>query len=308
MTRILTRAACLLLISTPTCSTSTSQSDTPGAPSAPSTILLQTIVTRIQRRSSSLQPALGQYTDMGAMITRALEINGTRNGFNGAPPAKLTTTDGRIIEFFAAHQPGDEQRRQGQPVDLLVVDEAAQFLWSQIQLMMGWVRSTDPNQRCRTLLASNPPLSSEGLWMVEEFAPWLDPSHPTPAAPGELRWYISDEHGKSVEVDTPEPREVDGHMVTPQSRTFIPAGLKDNPFLSRTQYKQQLDNLPAERGRRSVTATSPRCARTTWPRSSRVSGSTPRSAAGSPYRRPVCRCAPWGWTWLPAVRTTPCWP
>ncbi len=122
-----------------------------------------------------------QYTDMGAAVTRALEINGTRAGFNGAPPAKLTTPDDRIIEFFAAHQPGDEQRRQGQPVDLLVIDEAAQFLWSQIRLMMGWVRSTDPDQRCRTLLASNPPLSSEGIWMVEEFAPWLDPSHPDPA-------------------------------------------------------------------------------------------------------------------------------
>ena len=47
-----------------------------------------------------------QYTDMGAMITRALEINGTRNGFNGAPPAKLVTPDQRILEFFAAHQPG----------------------------------------------------------------------------------------------------------------------------------------------------------------------------------------------------------
>ncbi len=74
-----------------------------------------------------------QYTDLGAMITRALKINGTRQGFNGAPPAKLVTPDGRTLEFFAAHQPGDEQRRQGQPVDLLFIDEAAQFLWNQIK-------------------------------------------------------------------------------------------------------------------------------------------------------------------------------
>jgi hypothetical protein len=110
--------------------------------------------------------------------------------------------------------------------------------------MMGWVRSTDPSQRCRTVLASNPPLSSEGVWMVEEFAPWLDPTHPHPAKPGELRWYVSDEHGKSMEVPGPEEIEVGGHMVKPQSRTFIPAGLKDNPFLSRTSYKDRLDNLP----------------------------------------------------------------
>ncbi len=187
-----------------------------------------------------------QYTDLGALIKRALDINGTRIGFNGAPPAKLTTPDNRTLEFFAAHQPGDEQRRQGQPVDFLFVDEAAQFLWSQITLMQGWIRSTDPDQRCRTVLASNPPLTSEGAWMVEEFAPWLDPPHPNPAKSGELRWYVSDEHGKSKEVGGPEEIEVERHMVKPLSRTFIPASLKDNPFLSRTQYTQQLDNLPAE--------------------------------------------------------------
>jgi hypothetical protein len=187
-----------------------------------------------------------QYTDLGALTARAIQINGTRAGFNGAPPAKLLTTDGRLLEFFAAHQIGDEQRRQGQPVDLLGVDEAAQFAWRQIQLMLGWNRSVDPNQRCRAVLATNPPISSEGAWLVEEFAPWLDPAHPDPAKPGELRWYISDEDGRSVEVESPEEREIAGHIVKPLSRTFIPAGLKDNPFLSRTQYKTRLDNLPAE--------------------------------------------------------------
>jgi len=185
-----------------------------------------------------------QYTDLGALQQRAIDINGTRAGFNGAPPAKLLATDGRLIEFFAAHQPGDEQRRQGQPVDLLAIDEAAQFLWSQIQLMIGWNRSTDPNQRCRCVLASNPPISSEGAWMIEEFAPWLDPAHPNPAKAGELRWYVSDEDGKSVEVEGPEQREIAGHMVLPLSRTFVSAGLRDNPFLARTGYKQKLDNMP----------------------------------------------------------------
>ena len=185
-----------------------------------------------------------QYTDLGAMTMRAIMINGTRAGFNGAPPAKLTATDGRLLEFFAAHQPGDEQRRQGQPVDFLGIDEAAQFLWQQIQLMLGWNRSTDPEQRCRCVLASNPPITSEGAWMVEEFAPWLDPAHPNPAKPGSLRWYITNEDGKSVEVEGAEEREIAGHMVKPLSRTFIPAGLKDNPFLARTGYKTRLDNLP----------------------------------------------------------------
>ena len=40
-----------------------------------------------------------QYTDLNSMIKRALEINGTREGFNGAAPAKLRTPDGRTIEL-----------------------------------------------------------------------------------------------------------------------------------------------------------------------------------------------------------------
>src|SRR5258707_15325587 len=50
-----------------------------------------------------------QYTDLGAMTQRAIEINGTRSGFNGASPPKLRTRDGRVIEFGATAKAGDEQ-------------------------------------------------------------------------------------------------------------------------------------------------------------------------------------------------------
>jgi hypothetical protein len=52
---------------------------------------------------------------------------------------------------------------------------ATQSAESQVRFLMGWVRSEDPAQRCRTVLATNPPLSPEGLWFVKMFAPWLDP-------------------------------------------------------------------------------------------------------------------------------------
>jgi len=42
-------------------------------------------------------------------------------------------------------------------------------------------------RRCRTLLASNPPTSAEGEWLVRWFRPWLDRGYPDPAAPGERR-------------------------------------------------------------------------------------------------------------------------
>ncbi len=57
-----------------------------------------------------------QYTDMNAAVMRAREIAGPGHAYNGAPPAKLRTSDGRVLEFFAAHQPGDEHSMRSSAV------------------------------------------------------------------------------------------------------------------------------------------------------------------------------------------------
>lgn len=190
-----------------------------------------------------------QGVDLGAMIDELLNFNGSRDGFNGKPPQSLrTTTDGipRFIEFGHAQNAGDERGWMGRAHDFLYIDEATHFLESQIRFLMGWVRTTDPQQRCRVILGTNPPISSDGEWVVGMFAPWLDPLHPNPAKPGELRWYVTDMEGKDVEVVGPEPYTLPGTNKTlkPLSRTFIPARLADNPFLARTDYQAKLDNLP----------------------------------------------------------------
>jgi hypothetical protein len=112
-----------------------------------------------------------QYADLSALIEDALKIHGSRDGFNASPPPRLRLADDRLIHFRAAHLPGDEQGTMGQARDLLFIDEATQWLESQVRFLMGWVRSEDPNQRCRTVLATNPPLSAEGLWFTRMFAP-----------------------------------------------------------------------------------------------------------------------------------------
>lgn len=188
-----------------------------------------------------------QYVDLGALTERAIEINETRDGYNGSAPPKLRRADGRLVEFGACKSLGDEQSWQGQPHDLLGVDEAVQLLEQQIRFLMGWVRSTRPGQRKRTVLASNPPVTASGQFIVGMFRPWLDLTHPRPAKPGELRWFITvTENGqaKDVEVDGPQPVAIHGSTLVPHSRTFIPAALKDNPFLIDTGYQAQLDSLP----------------------------------------------------------------
>lgn len=187
-----------------------------------------------------------QGTELGALIEETIRFNGSREGYNGSSPPKLRTVDGRLIDFGSAKDAGDEQSWQGQAHDLLGLDEATQFLESQVRFLMGWVRTTDEAQRTRVVLASNPPLDASGQWVIGMFRPWLDLTHPKPAKPGELRYFVTDPDGNDMEVDGPEPVQFPGrpNPVKPLSRTFIPAALADNPYLARTDYASKLDAMP----------------------------------------------------------------
>lgn len=189
-----------------------------------------------------------EYGDLDGIINDALKIHGSRDGFNGSPPPKLRISDKRLISFAAAHRIGDEQGQMGKGRDLIGIDEATHFAESQVRFLMGWNRTDDPGQRCRVVLATNPPLSAEGLWVISMFAPWLDPQYPDPAKPGELRWVVSDEDGRDCWVAGPGEYEtvVAGQKKTVQalSRTYIPASVKDNPYYVASGYEKQLDGLP----------------------------------------------------------------
>lgn len=187
-----------------------------------------------------------QYSNLGSLIERLLEIHGSRSGFNGSPPPLLRVPDGRYIQFAGNQHAGDEQAWQGQPFDLKVFDEATQFLETQVRFHLGWLRTTVPGQRCRALLPTNPPINADGDWIIGMFRPWLDLTHSKPAKHGELRWYVTAPDGSDLEVDGPEPVMLPGEKEpsTPVSRTFIPGKLADNPYLVKTGYKAQLDGLP----------------------------------------------------------------
>lgn len=211
-----------------------------GAGGGGKTDLLLGLAMTEHRRSLILRR---QYTDLSAIVERMLQLNKGRQGYNGSPPPTLRTADGRLIELGAAQHAGDEEHWQGRPHDFVGFDEAAQFLESQVRYLMGWVRSTDPGQRTRVVLASNPPLSDEGQWLVAMFRPWLDPGHERRAAACELRWFVTDEAGEDREVDGPGPHLIGGRPVKALSRTFIPARLADNPYLAETDYAAKLDAL-----------------------------------------------------------------
>lgn len=185
-------------------------------------------------------------TELSGMIDRMAEVVGHTSGLSRAHPATWRNPSGRtrVVEFVSAPNIGDEEKHRGRAKDLLIVDEATGFAEKQVRFLMGWVRTTDPKQHCQTLLCFNPPTTAEGRWIIAFFAPWLDRAKfPQPAAPGELR-YVAVIDGKDVWVDGPEAFQHKTEWITPQSRTFIPARIADNPFLMGTNYMTTLQAMP----------------------------------------------------------------
>lgn len=184
-----------------------------------------------------------EHKQLAGIIERIHAIRRTREGFNGQDN-RFDLGKGRMIWLGGMQHPGDEQAYQGQDRDLHAFDELTQFLEHQFRYVITWNRTADPRQRCRVVAASNPPTSAEGEWVIRFWAPWLDDTYPNPAMPGELRWFISDEEGKDIEVEGPEPVTVGNELITPRSRTFIPSRVEDNPYYMATGYKATLQSLP----------------------------------------------------------------
>ena len=216
-----------------------------SAGSGKSALLCGTAITQ-HRRSLILRR---KYSDLSALTEELVKVNGTKEGFVGSPHPKLTTADGRLIEFGACQHPGDEESFQGRAHDLKCFDEVTQFLESQVRYIIGWTRpgpGVPSDQRCRVIFASNPPTSATGEWIIGFFRPWLDPAYDKPAKPGELRWCVTDPDGRDMWVDGPDPVQFPGRKEPslPKSRTFIPGKLTDNPYLKNSGYAATLDSLP----------------------------------------------------------------
>lgn len=180
-------------------------------------------------------------TQLTGIIDRFTELIGGRDGYNGAE--RIWRLPGQQVEFGSTPNLDDWNKYQGRPHDLLVFDEAANFLEAQVRALLGWLRSVDPSQRCQALMTFNPPTTAEGRWITAFFAPWLDKKHPNPAKPGELRWFAMID-GEEVEVPSGEPFQHGADLIKPMSRTFIPSRVSDNPYLMGTGYMATLQSLP----------------------------------------------------------------
>lgn len=185
-----------------------------------------------------------QYVDLRGFVTRIEQIF-PREWWNGSDYI-LKLASGGKLELGALQKPGAEKGWQGRPHDFIGFDEGAQISPEKVQFVIGWLRSVTEGQRKRIIIASNPPLSGDGEWLLIWFAPWLDPLHPLyPTPPGQLRWACMAGDGELVWVDGPGMYELEGErMAVPaKSYTFIPALLKDNPYLANTGYERELMSM-----------------------------------------------------------------
>lgn len=200
-----------------------------------------------------------EFPQLKGIIDRAQELYGEYGKYSAKTGWRCQFAGKRrSIEFGSCQYEQDKLKYQGRAHDLKVFDEAANFLESQVEFIAGWNRSEDPSQHCQVLLCSNPPTDATGDWLIRWFAPWLDPKHPRPAAPGELRWFASVNgvqyecldgqpfivvDGKQVyDFDPSKVQAID--IVRPLTRTFIPARVTDNPFYAATGYVAKLQALP----------------------------------------------------------------
>lgn len=222
---------------------STSKADVVGfggaAGGGKSDWLLGTALTQHKRSAIFRRTA----TQMPGIVQRMTDLLGSRDGYNGQDKIWRIPGSDKVVELCSCPNAGDEKNYQGRPKDFLGLDETANFLESQVRFLMGWVRTTDPNQHCQTGMAFNPPTSAEGRWIVDFFGPWIDDKHPAPAMPGELRWFAMLD-GKEVELPGNERFHHKGELILPQSRTFIPSRIGDNPFLVATGYMATLQSFP----------------------------------------------------------------
>jgi hypothetical protein len=170
-------------------------------------------------------------------------LEGTNARYSGLSNMWRDIPGGRKLEFGSVPNEDDKNRYKGRPHDLKAFDEVSDMTESQFRFLSGWARTTDPHQRVRVVCAGNPPTSTEGEWVIRFWAPWLDSQHPNPARPGELRWFAVIA-GEDIEVENGVPFDHKGELIRPQSRSFIPARLTDNPYLMATNYGATMQSFP----------------------------------------------------------------
>ena len=148
---------------------------------------------------------------------------------------RWTFPSGALVDFGHMLRDDDRLKYQGAAFAYIAFDELAHFTERQYIYLFSRNRAAEgAGLRCYMRAGTNPGGPGHE-WVKRRWAAWLDKKYPNPARPGELRWYA-----KIDDVDT----EVGPDHPDAKSRTFIPAFVRDNPYLAGTDYERNLKLLP----------------------------------------------------------------
>lgn len=224
-----------------------------GAAGGGKTDLLLGTAIREHKSSIIFRRELAQMKGAEGIISRSENIVGDAGKLNRTDWVWRDLPGEASLEFAGVPHEHSKNRYKGRPHDFKGFDELTEFSRSQYRFLIIWNRTSVIGQRCRVVATTNPPITEDESWVIDEWAPWLDPEFPEPAEPGELRYYSYDgddliwitedqiiwKDGAATAIVNDEEREL-------KSRTFIPAKLEDNPYLMETGYSKILDALPEE--------------------------------------------------------------
>jgi predicted phage terminase large subunit-like protein len=145
-----------------------------------------------------------------------------------------TFPGGETVRFGHAQHELDVHQYQGAEFQYVGFDELTSFTEYQYRYLISRLRSST-GVPCRLRGATNPGGPGHD-WVFRRFGYWLDPEATRHAAPGEVLYLCRDgDSGERVAT-----RETVGAL----GRTFVPARLTDNPFLSGDgNYSRALDEL-----------------------------------------------------------------
>lgn len=169
-----------------------------------------------------------------SLISRSMEFYGPRAAYNASK--HVWDIEGRRIEFGHLERigtpqlPGDEVQYASAPYDFIAFDQLEQFPQYGYEFLLSRARSAD-GHHVRVVSTANP-VGEHIEWIMRRWRAWLIDGT---AYPGELLYYKRNEAGEDVQTTADDP---DG-----LSRTYIPAGLKDNPYLG-DDYRKTLAALP----------------------------------------------------------------
>lgn len=169
-----------------------------------------------------------------SLIVRSHDLYPRIGGRYNEQKKLWTFPGGERVLFGYMERDADRLQYQGAAFQFVGFDEATHFSAVQYLYLFSRCRSAR-GVPCRIRGATNPGGPGHEFFF-QRFGSWLDPKHAQPAAPGEVRYFLTEDNGTERQVPKGTVREClapDGTSYTLPAlgRVFVPAKLEDNPTL-----------------------------------------------------------------------------